>query len=532
MLYKYIFKEIEYGKTADSQKIDYFDFLLTKDSNMNDQNKNPIKSPHVWTLTTYFAEGFPFTIIRIISSVFFRDMKVSLEAIGLTSLFGLPWVLKFLWGPQVDHFSTKRRWMLLMQALLVIMTIAVAFFTPATNGVKIIAVILFIGAFIAATHDIAIDGYYMEALDEKGQAKFVGYRVMGFRIAMMTGTGIIVTIGAVTNWFIGYLSAGILLLLFLLYHFFFLPAPEKAKQPAAEIIRTYLRFKTFLFLLSAILTILIFKWIFGMKWFGALKSSLPFMDKINFSGWIALGLLTALIILALLKERIKGMLLKNEDSFYSKAFISFMDREKMGIFLVFIVLMRIGEWMLTSMASPFMVDLGLKVHYGWISGGIGLPFSILGAMFGGWMISRYTLRKVLWPFLLAQNLTNVFYMFLAIMLEKYLTLNTGADTVTPMGVFNIFMVCSVSGFDQFAGGLGNSVLITILMRSCLPDFKAAHFAIGTGLMNVSGVISGVISGFIAGWLGYWPFFGITFLASVPGMLMIFFIPFLDEKKEG
>lgn len=496
---------------------------------MKEETRNPATSPHVWTLTTYFAEGFPYTIIRIISSVFFRDMKVSLEAIGLTSLFGLPWVLKFLWGPHVDQFSTKRRWMLLMQALLVIMTIAVAFFTPAANGIKIIAVILFIGAFVSATHDIAIDGYYMEALDEKGQAKFVGYRVMGFRIAMMTGTGVIVTIGAVTNWFIGYLSAGILLILFFIYHFFFLPVAEKAKRPASDMLRTYLRFKTLLVLLSAVLLILLFKWVFGMKWFGILKVNLPFMLKINFSGWIAIGLLAALIILAMLKDRIKGMLLKNEESFYSRAFMSFMDREKMGVFLIFVVLMRIGEWMLTSMASPFMVDLGLKVHYGWISGGVGLPCSIIGAMFGGWMISRYTLKKVLWPLLLAQNITNVLYMFLAIILKKYIELNTGADTITPIGGSNLLMVASVCGFDQFAGGLGNSVLITILMRSCLPEFKAAHFAIGTGVMNVSSVISGVMSGFLAGWLGYWPFFGITFLATIPGMLMVFFIPFLDEK---
>jgi MFS transporter, PAT family, beta-lactamase induction signal transducer AmpG len=494
------------------------------------QKKDHLHSPHIWTLTTYFAEGFPYTIIRIISSVFFRDMKVSLEAIGLTSLFGLPWVLKFLWGPQVDQFSTKRRWMLLMQALLVLMTIAVAFFTPVTNGIKIIAVILFAGAFIAATHDIAIDGYYMEALDDKGQAKFVGYRIMGYRIAMMTGTGIIITIGALTNWFIGYLSAGVLLLLFFGYHFFFLPVVEKMKQPVSEIINAYIKLKTFLFLIAAILLILFFKWIFSLKWFGLLKNNLPFLDKINFSGWIAIGLLAALIILGLIKNRVKGFLFKDDGSFYSKAFISYMDREKIGIFLIFVILMRVGEWMLSSMVSPFMVDLGIKIHYGWISGGVGLPFSIIGAMLGGWMISRYTLKKVLWPFLLAQNLSNIVYMFLALILNKYVIINTGADVITPIGGVNLLLVASVNAFDQFSGGLGNAVLVTLLMKSCLPDFKAAHFAIGTGLMNISGVIAGVISGFLAGWLGYWPFFGISFLASIPGMVMVFFIPFLEEKK--
>ena len=93
--------------------------------------KTLFQSPHVWTFTTYFAEGFPYTIIRMVSSVFFRDMKVSLEAIGLTSLFGIPWVIKFLCGPQIDEYATKRRWMLSLQFLLGVMAIGVAFLTSA-----------------------------------------------------------------------------------------------------------------------------------------------------------------------------------------------------------------------------------------------------------------------------------------------------------------------------------------------------------------------------------------------------------------
>ena len=192
--------------------------------------------------------------------------------------------------------------------------------------------------------------------------------------------------------------------------------------------------------------------------------------------------------------------------------------------------MRTGESMLASMASPFIVDLGIKVHYGWISGGVGLPFSIIGAMIGGWMISKYTLRMTIWPFLLAQNLTNVIYMVLALYLNNYVILNTGADALTPIGNFNLSLVASVHAFDQFAGGLGTSVLVTYLMRTCLSNFKAAHFAIGTGLMNISGVLSGVVSGFLAQWLGYGFFFGISFLLSIPGMMLIPFIPFLESDK--
>ncbi len=456
-------------------------------------------------------------------------MRVSLEAIGLTSLFGLPWVLKFLWGPQVDEFGTKRRWMLIMQFLLVLMTLAVAFFSSLPKAVAIIAVIFFIGSFIAATHDMAIDGYYMEALDEKGQAKFVGYRVMAYRIAMMTGTGIIVTIGATTNWTIGFLSAGGALGILFLYHLGLLPRVEEARSPMGQLTAGFLRLKPVLILLVAILIFLSLRWVFSLSWYEELKSTLPVLKRINFAGWVGIGLLAGLVALTLLKNRIKGVVLNDRDSFYSQAFLVYMDREKIGLALAFIILMRTGESMLASMASPFMVDLGIKVHYGWISGGVGLPFSIIGAMVGGWMISRFTLKRTLWPFLLAQNFTNVIYMVLALYLAKYVALNTGADSVLPIGHGNLTLVAAVHAFDQFAGGLGTSVLVTYLMRTCLPDFKAAHFAIGTGLMNISGVLSGVVSGFLAGWLGYGFFFGISFLASVPGMLLIFFIPFVETK---
>ncbi len=499
---------------------------------MNHPKKKFLQVPYIWAFTTYFAEGFPYTVIRIISSVFFRDMRVSLEAIGLTSLFGLPWVLKFLWGPQIDQYGTKRRWMLTMQFLLVLMVLAVAFLSPLPEGIRIIAVLFFIGSFLAATHDMAIDGYYMEALDRKGQAKFVGYRVMAYRISMMTGTGVIVTIGATTSWLVGFLSAGALLSLLFIYHLFLLPRVEEEKIPIRNFFQAFLKLRLLIVIILVVFIIMALRSIFALEWYQQLKHQLPILDKIRFPGWVGIGLLVTLTLLAIFKGRIKRILLLDKNSFYSRAFMAYMDREKIGAALAFIILMRTGESMLASMASPFMVDLGIKVHYGWISGGVGLPFSIIGAMIGGWMISRYSLRRTIWPFLLAQNLTNIIYMFLALKLNKFVMLNTGAEMLTPIGHLNLLLVASVHAFDQFAGGLGTSVLVTYLMRTCLSEFKAAHFAIGTGLMNISGVLSGVISGFLAGWLGYGYFFGISFLASIPGMLLILFVPFLEPNNDS
>jgi PAT family beta-lactamase induction signal transducer AmpG len=493
------------------------------------RTKTLLQSPHVWAFTTYFAEGFPYTIIRIVSSVFFRDMKVSLEAIGLTSLFGIPWVLKFLWGPQIDEYATKRRWMLFLQFLLGVMAIGVAFLTSAPSGVKIIAVLLFIGAFIAATHDMAIDGYYMEALDEAGQAKFVGYRVMAYRIAMMTGSGVVVTLGATLGWFASYLASGVLLFLLTFYHFHFLPKAEKEKKPLRDLLKLFLEAK-FLVILTIVGLLIVGVFSFREEIQRA-AAAVPLLVRISFSGWIGIGLLLVLTLLASFREKLKRLLVGDGDSFYARAFMAYMDRDRMAVVLTFIILMRTGESMLSSMVSPFMVDLGIMVHYGWISGGVGLPFSILGAMAGGWMISKASLGRTIWPFLLAQNLTNLAYMALALYLGPYLVLNTGALQITPIGSGNLLFVALVHAFDQFAGGLGTSVLVTFLMRTCLPDFKAAHFAVGTGLMNLSGVFAGVAGGFLAERLGYGYFFGISFLASIPGMALIPFVPFLHTEKK-
>jgi PAT family beta-lactamase induction signal transducer AmpG len=201
-----------------------------------------------------------------------------------------------------------------------------------------------------------------------------------------------------------------------------------------------------------------------------------------------------------------------------------MDQEKIGLVLAFIILVRSGEFMVSSMTSAFAVDLGIKNHYGWIGGGIGLPASIAGALIGGWAIARFGLKRVIWPFLLAQNLTNVAYMLLASGLSSYLAANTGSASPVFIGSGNLALFAGVTFFEQFASGLGTAVLTTFLMRICKMEFKAAHFAIGSGLMSLGGIVAGISSGFIASWLGYSGMFGISFLIAVPGMLLLFWVP--------
>ena len=480
-------------------------------------------SKYLWTFSTYFAEGFPYTIIRTVSSLFFRDRGMSLEALGVTSVFGLAWVLKFLWGPQVDTFATKRQWLLGSETLLCLIILLAALFTPLTNATTLIVPLFFVGSFIAATHDIAIDGFYMEALSQDEQAKYLGLRVMAYRIAMMTGTGVIVTLGAVQGWSVAFAAATLVLSGILLLHWSLLPRGEVQRRPLP---RPSWRFCKQHQAKIALVTLLIIGGrLLGETPYGAaLTSRAPAL--------ITLTLFAGLLLLWTLRHRLHRLLKDNPEGFYGRSFLSFMDRPGIGAILGFIILIRSGEYMLSSMYSPFIVDLGLKAHYGWISAGVGLPCSIAGAMAGGWLISRQGLHRVIWPFLLLQNLTNVIYMLLALRFAEVIAVNTGNPTPEAASVFLLTSVATVHGFDQFAGGLGTAVLMTFLMRVCRPEFKASHYAIGTGLMSLSGLYAGVVSGFLTAWLGYGLFFGVSFLVSIPGMAMVLFIPKQGDEERG
>jgi PAT family beta-lactamase induction signal transducer AmpG len=484
-----------------------------------------LRSPFTWCATTYFAEGFPYSLVRQISSVYFKDHHASLPAIGMTSLYGLPWALKFLWAPYLDRYGTKRKWILILEGLLCFIILAFAGMSQTPAALTAGAFLFMVIAFTAATHDIAIDGYYLEALDRKGQAKFVGYRVMAYRLALIAGAGGVITLSHFFGWPAALGAAALVLLLLLLYHAFFLPTAERETLPLKALLSDRSGRRIAGIGLAGLLFAVVLY--LGRHWPPLGRLLIPFepLGKIlSPAGWISLTLFAALLVLLALRNRIrKGFL--GSDSFYANAFLTFLDQRRIGWALAFIVLYRTGESLLAAMTAPFLLDLGInKAQYGLLSGTFGILFSILGALAGGACIARYSLSKTIWPFTLAQNLTNVVYMAMAYHYrELFLQEGTAREV-------SLLFVGSVHCFDQFAGGLGTAVFSFYLMRCCRPEFKASHFAIVSGIMSVGGIVFGITSGFLASWLGYWRFFGLSFFASIPGMCLIAFIPFLKEEQ--
>lgn len=197
-----------------------------------------------WVFSTYFAEGLPFAIVRQLSSEFLTSMGVSPKEIGATSLYGLAWNAKLLWSPLVDRHGTIRRWLLVTEGLLALLVLVLAW--PAGRGeTGVVWRVLVAVAFLAATHDVAIDGHYLEALDKDSQARFSGLRVAAYRVALLAGKGLLVLAGALQGlgwdraiaWRATFAAAGLGLALLVVTHAIVLPKsaarlPRDAASPS------------------------------------------------------------------------------------------------------------------------------------------------------------------------------------------------------------------------------------------------------------------------------------------------------------
>ena len=169
----------------------------------------------------------------------YKQLGVSNEDIGLyTSLLYLPWVLKPLWSPFVDLKSTKRKWFLAMQLVIALALFGVALTIPTSLFLTTTLACFWMAAFASATNDIASDGYYMLGLTEKKQSFFVGMRSTFYRLAMVTGEGLIVVMaGFLENkygdntkaWSVTMTAAAFLMLILTVSNFFAAPKYESAQ---------------------------------------------------------------------------------------------------------------------------------------------------------------------------------------------------------------------------------------------------------------------------------------------------------------
>jgi len=414
-----------------------------------------------WVNSTYFAEGLPYMIVRILSSLYFTQLGVRDLYLGYLNYLGLPWNLKFLWAPLVDRWSTRKHWQVSMQVLLGVLTLGIAYlsFLAGQSGdgggyLRSIAWIFILMALLAATNDIAIDGYYLEALPtRREQSLFSGYRVLAYRLSMVfarSGLVGLVAWGAARlshsntyySWVPAFTAAGIILCCLAFFHHVMLPN----------------------------------------------VSTMQIARSLSFAS-------------------------------FSRGFKTYLEQPKVFVVLAFVILYKLGDEILFSMVTPFLTrELRITTEqYAWIGGIVGAAGTIIGAMIGGWWIQRVGLRRALWPLSILMNVNLWLYVWLSI---------AKPDPATHMGCA---LIAIIHGIEQLAAGLGSAALLVFLLTTCSKEFRATHYAIGSAIMSIPGTLIGGQGGWIVERLGYTNLYILAFMASMPGMCLIPFVPIREEQ---
>ena len=116
----------------------------------------------------YLAHALPLYFYNVALPGILRYEGIDLRWIGMLSLLYIPWAFKFLWAPYIDQFyirslGKRKTWLLVTQSALFFGVIALALTQFAYGLWCFIFIGLWISTF-AATQDIAIDGYTVEAI--------------------------------------------------------------------------------------------------------------------------------------------------------------------------------------------------------------------------------------------------------------------------------------------------------------------------------------------------------------------------------
>jgi len=467
----------------------------------------------IWIASTYFAEGYPYSIVNNLAELVFASLGASLGAVGLTSLFHLPWNIKFLWAPLVDQYETKRRWLIGIEIALCIVMLAAALSVSNAVPMGALAAAFLALAFLSATHDVTIDGFYLEALDEREQSRFVGLRQLSYKLANLLVRGPAVTLAGLVGWRFGLLALAIVMAGLTLLHAKALPRRETPKRPIGDLARSLAqpRWVAGVVALGGVI------WLEGsFHLLGKLGRRLtPSLARVPFEGWIAVALALGVGLVALTLRSRSGA---TTQSPYRAAFSGFLAQPRAGLVLAFVLLFRTGESFLQKMKWPFLRD---QVHltleqYGIANGTFGVMASFAGTLLGGYLISRHGLRRWIWPFVIAQNGLHLLYVVLA---KWALSGSVGLGAVT-----------AIISIEHVGEGLGTAVFTVFLMRCCDPAHRAAHMAIVTALMSIGFTVAGIASGYLAQALGFVRYFGFTFVVTIPSMALIALVPHIDGRE--
>ena len=308
-----------------------------------------------------FSSGLPLALSGETLRVWMADRGVDLGTIGLLSLAGLPYTLKFIWAPVVDaldvpglsqRLGRRRGWLVASQLLLMGTILFLGTRDPVTAPL-VVGLGALLVAFASATQDIVIDAYRVESLPTEEQAAGMAGYVAAYRIGMLvSGAGVIGLtawletqgLSKETVWPIAYAVAAALVVVGLL-------AVLLCREPASSDTRAEPVAKA------------------------------DALTRVFRTAW--------------------------------HAFADFLSRDAAIAVLIFVVLYKLCDALAGAMTAPFVLSLGYdKATYAAIVKGIGLATLLIGGFAGGAIASSMPLARALWLGAILQMVSNLAFVWL------------------------------------------------------------------------------------------------------------------------
>jgi len=190
-----------------------------------------------------------------------------------------------------------------------------------------------------------------------------------------------------------------------------------------------------------------------------------------------------------------------------------LERPGAPLIFFFVLTYKLGDSSMGPMIKPFWVDRGLSVEeIGLISTTLGVGASVVGALAGGVLTTRWGIFRGLWALGLLQAFSNLGY---------------AAVAYFEFGRPGIYAASLV---ESFTGGLGTAAFLAFLMHICDKQRAATEYALLSAIFGLTRSLAGACSGWATTQMGYAAYFAFTFVLAFPAFALLPWVkPWADAE---
>jgi PAT family beta-lactamase induction signal transducer AmpG len=476
-----------------------------------------------------FSAGIPLLLIFSSLSLWLGEAGIERKAVTFFSWAALAYSFKFVWAPLIDKLplplltallGRRRAWLLVAQCFIMLAIVLMGMIDPTTGQESLVQMALaaILLGFSAATQDIVIDAYRIESAETRLQAMMSSTYIAGYRLGMVvSGAGALflaASFGSEKGHYVysawqstylimaGTVLVGVITTLLM-------PEPERKQVDKHHY--AAMDYARLLAVFAAGVAGFIGAFFLGSDAFVWLKQAVG--DGV-FTGFLleALHFFMAIGVAVLIGWGLVLLGLVNREmarDTWVEPIADFFRRYGLKTALLLLALIgfyRISDIVLGVISNVFYQDMGFsKIEIATAVKTFGVIVSIAGGFFGGLLVTRFGVMRILMLGAALAVAANAVFILLA------------------LSGHNVLLMYLAVGFDNFEAGLAGAAFIAFLSSLTSVSFTAVQYAIFSSLMTLFPKVIGGYSGTIVDGIGYPGFFTFTSLIGVPVMVLVWLV---------